>query len=75
MLQSLKYHDFIAKVQNSFCSELKSTLKCDEYLVVADFYKCIVQDAVQSYHQHSTYATIHPFLCYYQNNAHLLCCY
>ena len=42
--------------------------------MVADFsenYKCIVQDAVQSYHWHSTYATIHPFLCYYQNNGHL----
>ena len=58
---------------------MNSTLKSDEYLVVADFsenYKCIVQDAVQSYHWHSTYATIHPFLCYYQNNGHLLhtCC-
>ena len=30
MLQSLKYHDFITKVQHSFCSELKSTLKSDE---------------------------------------------
>ena len=67
MLQSLKYHDFIAKVQNSFSSELKSTPTDDEYLVIADFsenYKCIVQDAVQSYHWNSMYATIHPFLCY-----------
>ena len=33
---------------------------------------CIVQDTVQSYHWNSKYATIHPFLCYYQNNGHLL---
>ena len=35
MLQSLKYNDFIAKVQNHFCSELKSSLTDDEYLVIA----------------------------------------
>ena len=76
MLKKLKYHDYIAKQQSSFVNELKENLKSDEYLVIADFsenYTCIVQDAIQSYHWHSTHVTIHPFLCYYQDkNGHLL---
>ena len=74
ILQTLKCHDYIAKVQNSFLNQLKTVLRPEEYVVIADFsenYKCIVQDAVQSYHWNSTYATLHPFLCYYQDNGQL----
>ena len=44
--QFLKCHDY---VQNSFLNQLKTALRPDEYIVVADFsenYKCIVQDHI-----------------------------
>ena len=41
MLQKLKYHDYIAKVQNSFFNQLKTALRPDEYIVVQIFQKTI----------------------------------
>ena len=70
VLKKLQYHDFIAKVQSNFILDIKSNLRSNEYLVIADFsenYTCVVQDAVQSYHWHATSVTVHPFLCYYQD--------
>ena len=57
VLKKLQYHDFIAKVQSNFILDIKSNLRSNEYLVIADCsenYTCVVQDAVQSYHWHAT---------------------
>ena len=71
MLNKLKQHDFIAKVQTNYVQDLKTNLKHGEVLVIADFsenYTCIVQDAIQSYHWHASQATVHPFMCYYKDS-------
>ena len=37
ILQTLKCHDYIAKVQNSFFNQLKTALRPEEYIVITDF--------------------------------------
>ena len=71
-LPTVLLHDFIAKQQSQFLQKTKSQLVPGEFLVVGDFaenYSFVVQDAAQSFHWNNLQATIHPFVCYYTNDA------
>lgn len=64
----LKKHDFIAKSQAKFLSDLKSNLRTGQFVVIGDFsenYSFLVQDAIQSYHWSNDQATLHPFVAYH----------
>lgn len=65
-------HDFTAKQQSIFLQKTKSMLKPGEFAVVGDFaenYSFVLQDAAQSFHWNNLQATIHPFVCYYVDDA------
>ena len=72
-LRKLQVHDFIVKMQAMFVTEAKDSLK-NEFLVIGIFQKItfICQDAIQSFHWTNAQATIHPFICYYQNTENKL---
>lgn len=68
-------HDFIAKSQSKYLSEIKSSLKPGEFLVLCDFaenYSFTIQDAIQSFHWNNNQATIHPYVVYYKKDDELI---
>ncbi|XP_038055995.1 uncharacterized protein LOC119727986 [Patiria miniata] len=73
-LRKLLRHDFIAKQQSHFLQHTKANMEPGEILVIADFaenYSFVVQDAAQSFHWNNLQATIHPFVCYFQQEGKL----
>ncbi len=73
-LNQLRRHDFIAKQQSRFCSEMKERLKDGEILVICDFaenYSVVMQDAAQSFHWNNIQVTLHPFVAYYRDGGEL----
>jgi hypothetical protein len=58
----------MASQQSKFLSELKSTIKPSECVVLWDFaenYSFILQDEVQGYHWNNAQATIYPFAIFF----------
>lgn len=77
-LEILLPHSLIAKQQSSFCTEMKSKLETNEFLVMADFsenHSFVLQDSAQGYHWNNAQATVHPFVVYYGTSGvlHHLC--
>lgn len=53
LLQKLKPHDFISKMQTSYMTELKNGLQENQFVIQCDFaenYAFVVQNAAQSFH-------------------------
>lgn len=70
-LDKLLKHDYIAKIQSWFFSNMNSNLKSGEFAVVFDFaenYAFVVQEAVQGFHWNNDQATIFPMVVYYNEN-------
>lgn len=64
-------HDFDAKSQSRYYSNLKTQLKSGEFLVTLDFaenYAFIVQEAAQAFHWNNDQATLFPMVVYYMEN-------
>ena len=61
-------HDFLAKSQASYFSEIKIGVNEGEFVICKDFaenYTFHVQNAIQAHHWASTQATLHPYVIYY----------
>ena len=70
-LQVLKKHQFIHNMQTKFFYDLKENLPPGTVLAVGDFsenYSFVFQDAVQGVHWSNTSCTLHPWMCYYQED-------
>ena len=70
-LANLLRHDFIAKQQSNYQTDVKDNLQIGEFLVLLDFaenYAYVLQDAAQGFHWNNAQATIHPFVCYYRSD-------
>lgn len=70
-MSALVRHDFIAKQQGRFLTNLKDSLNESEFIVTCDFsenYSIVLQDEAQSYHWTSQQVTIHPFVIYYRKD-------
>ena len=70
-LANLLRHDFIAKQQSNYQTDVKDNLQIGEFLVLLDFaenYAFVLQDAAQGFHWNNAQATIHPFVCYYRSD-------
>lgn len=70
-LKLLLDHDYIAKAQSQYFSNLKNQLVEDEIIVILDFaenYAFVVQEAVQAFHYNNNQATILPIVVYYREN-------
>ena len=70
-LANLLRHDFIAKQQSNYQTDVKDSLQIGEFLVLLDFaenYAFVLQDAAQGFHWNNAQATIHPFVCYYRSD-------
>ena len=64
-------HDFLAKSQASYFSEMKIGVNEGEFVICMDFaenYTFRVQNAIQAHHWASTQATLHPYVIYYCQN-------
>lgn len=70
-LDKLLKHDFIAKTQNRYFSDLKLNLKRGEFAIVVDFaenYAFVVQEAAQAFHWNNDQATLIPMVIYYNED-------
>lgn len=73
-LMKLKTHDFFAKQQSLFVSNVKSNLQEGEFLVCCDFaenYAFVIQNSTQSFHWNNNQATIFTVVVYYKQNDQL----
>ena len=73
-LKTLLTHSFIAKQQSAFHLEVKSSLQCGVFQVIADFsenYSFVLQDQAQGFHWNNSQVTIHPFVVYYTESGKL----
>lgn len=67
MLDNVKIHHYISKMQATYLRIWKSKLTNTEHLVLLDFsenYTFLVQDAPQPYHWVNEQATLQPFVVY-----------
>ena len=67
LYEGLLPHQFIAKSQAVYLTELKESLCEDTAIILLDFaenYSFVVQDAVQGHHWDNSQATLHPLVCY-----------
>lgn len=74
-LNKLVLHDFIAKSQNAYFTEVKNNLEQGDLAIVTDFaenYAFVVQDAAQAFHWNNDQATLLPMVIYYRENDMLL---
>ena len=56
----------------AFKRDTREALQSGDFLVVWDFaenYSFVMQDETQSFHWNNAQATLHPFVCYYRENA------
>lgn len=70
-IRKILKHDFDAKSQSRYYSNLKNILKPGEFLVTLDFaenYAFVVQEAAQAFHWNNDQATIFPMVVYYKDN-------
>lgn len=68
-LPTLLKHDFFAKQQAKYLSNLEKNLKPEEFLVKGDFsenFSVVIQDAIQSQYWAEDQITLHPFVIYYK---------
>ena len=73
-LIKFKTHDFFAREQYLFLSDLKKNLQKGEFLVCCDFaenYAFIVQNSTQSFHWNNNQATVFTTVVYYKENQDL----
>ena len=73
-LEELIEHDFIARSQNAYLENLKTTLKPREAIVMVDFaenYSVITQNEIQSHHWNKRQATVHPFVAHWREGENL----
>ena len=71
-LEILQRHDFISRQQAACLRDTREVLQPGEFLVVCDFaenYSFVMQDEAQSFHWNNAQATLHPFVCYYREDA------
>ena len=78
---SLRWHHFIAKAQSYFLNELKDDLQQNQsivpdynYIVNAENYRFIVQDAIQGHHWNNSQVTLHAFAIYFKTKINKLNC-
>ena len=70
-LQVLKVHMFIHDMQTKFFHQVKNNLSHGQVLAVGDFsenYSFVTQDAAQGVHWSNTSCTLHPWICYYNQD-------
>lgn len=70
-LPILMKHDFLAKSQASYFTQIKNEVKEGEFIISLDFaenYTFHVQNAIQAHHWANTQATLHPYVIYYCQN-------
>ena len=70
-LQVLKLHMFIHDMQTKHFYAVKGNLTEGEVLTVGDFsenYSFVIQDAAQGVHWSNSSCTLHPWICYYEED-------
>lgn len=70
-LLQLSRHDFIAKKQAEYLTDLKNRLRDDEIIALLDFsenHSFDVQYQIQTYYYNKPQCTIHPICLYYKEN-------
>ena len=75
-MKKLIPHDFIARSQNKFFTNLKNQLRPGEFVEVdfAENYTFVMQNVAQVFHWNNDQATLFPIVFYYQKNDSLIHC-